>query len=653
MTDLRPGDLLDGRRAVTAAQALRPFSEATLLEAADVHTAATLGRLAGGADDEVLLAVALAVRAVRLGHVYVDLATVAATASPDDEEAAVDVASLPWPGAEAWPAAVAASPLTAEGVAGPADRPLRLLGSRLYLDRYWRHERDVADDLQRRAGAAQPVVDLAVLASGLARLFGRQPEGADEDLQRLAAATAVLRRFTVVAGGPGTGKTTTVARILALLHEQAAALDSPPPRVALAAPTGKAAARLAEAVHAEAGGLEADHDVRRAVLASSATTMHRLLGWQPGNRSRFRHDRSNPLGHSVVIVDESSMVSLSLMARLLAAVRPTARLVLVGDPRQLASVEAGAVLGDIVGPSASGLCLSPTARTALQQSVGRPVVAADPGPGATVADGIVVLRRVHRFGPGVAAVAEAIDRGDEDGVVDSLRAGPPEVTWIEAAPDLDLARAPELDQVRRSVIESAEAVLTAARAGDGPAALRALRSVQVLCAHRRGAGGAAAWRIEIERWLRSAVPGYGGVPGTSSSARWFPGRPLLVTENDHALGVFNGDTGVVVEIGGRLRAVFDRRGHLLEVTPTRLGAVESLSAMTIHKAQGSQFGSVVVVLPSPTSRILTRELLYTAVTRAQTTLTLVATETSVRAAVTRPIARASGLREALWPPAAG
>jgi len=664
VTDVRPArpvaarvaslDPFDGRRAATGPEVLRAFSDATVLEAADVHTATTLGHLAGGADDEVLLAVALAVRAVRLGHVYVDLASVAATASPDDEEAEVDLDGLAWPDPVRWPAVVAASPLTAEGAFGSADRPLRLLGSRVYLDRYWRHERDVADDLRQRATTEQPTVDLAALASGLDRLLPHQPREVDDGLQRLAAATVVLRRLSVVAGGPGTGKTTTVARILALLHEQAAALGEPPPRVALTAPTGKAAARLAEAVHAEAGALDADPAVRRAVLASAATTLHRLLGWQPGSRSRFRHDRSNPLGHNVVIVDESSMVPLSLMARLLAAVRPTARLVLVGDPRQLASVEAGAVLGDIVGPAAAGLRLSPAARAALERSTGDPVVAADPGPGAAVADGIVVLRRVHRFGPAVAAVAEAIDTGDADAVVAGLRAAPPQVTWIEAAPDLDLGRAPELAEVRRAVVEAATTVVAAASAGDGAAALAALRSVQVLCAHRRGPGGAVAWRVEIERWLRSAIPGYGGGPVATRSGPWFPGRPLLVTENDHALGVFNGDTGVVVDTGaGRLRAVFDRRGQLLEVPPTRLGAVESLSAMTIHKAQGSQFGSVVVVLPSPTSRILTRELLYTAVTRAQTTLTLVAAEASVRAAVTRPIARASGLGEALWPSAPG
>ncbi|MFP5372216.1 MAG: ATP-binding domain-containing protein, partial [Actinomycetes bacterium] len=191
--------------------------------------------------------------------------------------------------------------------------------------------------------------------------------------------------------------------------------------------------------------------------------------------------------------------------------------------------------------------------------------------------------------------------------------------------------------------------VTAARAGDGAAALAALRSVQVLCAHRRGAGGAAAWRVEIERWVRGAIPANGSSALAAASGPWSAGRALLVTENDHALGVFNGDTGVVVDTGGgRLRAVFDRRGQLLEVPPARLGAVESLSAITIHKAQGSQFGSVIVVLPGPTSRILTRELLYTAVTRAQTTLTLVAAEASVRAAVTRPVARASGLGEALW-----
>jgi exodeoxyribonuclease V alpha subunit len=388
--------------------------------------------------------------------------------------------------------------------------------------------------------------------------------------------------------------------------------------VALAAPTGKAAARLSEAVHAEAATLDLSPGVRAAILATPASTLHRLLGFQPGTRSRFRHDAANQLGHSVVIVDESSMVSLSMMASLLVAVRATARLVLVGDPRQLASVEAGAVLGDIVGRSAP------------------------PGPPPTVVGaGVVVLRRVHRYGAGIAAVAEAIDAGDPAALLGTLRSARADVTWIDAGPGLDPSRAAELADVRRTVVQAAVAVVAAAREGDGAAALAHLRAVQVLCAHRRGPAGASRWRIDIERWLRAAIPGYGGGP-------WFAGRPLLVTENDYGLGVFNGDTGVVVDEGdGRLRAVFDRRGEVLSVRPTRLASVDSLYAMTIHKAQGSQFDAVVVVLPDTRSRALTRELLYTAVTRARTSLTLVASEAALTTAVTRPIARASGLGDAL------
>ncbi|MBL8774639.1 MAG: exodeoxyribonuclease V subunit alpha [Acidimicrobiales bacterium] len=627
------GDPFDGRRPTVGAGLLRALGDATVLAAADVRTALTLVRLAdtdGTATDpdgHVALAAALAVRAVRLGHVHADLATAATTVAPDDEEVDVAlVAALPWPEPEAWVAAVAAHPLTAVGADGPADRPLRLIGTCLYLDRYWRHERAITADLLARVGGPPPAVDAAALADGLDRLFPPDPPSTStpasssetgepanpDDDQRRAATTAVERRFSVVAGGPGTGKTTTVARILALLHEQAAASGAPPPRVALAAPTGKAAARLTEAVHAEAAGLDTDDTVKAALRATTASTLHRLLGWRPGSRSRFRHDAANQLPHNVVIVDESSMVGLSMMAKLLDAVRPTARLVLVGDPRQLASVEAGAVLGDIV---------------------------ASPLPGS------IVLRRVHRFGGSIATVARAIESGDGDAVVDALRhPGAEDVTWLEIDDDADPTTAPALTAVRAAVVDTARAVVAAAEAGDAAGALEALRAVQVLCAHRRGPAGAARWRSEIERWLRSTIPGYGAGP-------WYPGRPLMVTENDYALGVFNGDSGVVIDAGdGLLRAVFERRGEPLVVRPTRLASVESLYAITIHKSQGSQFGHVVVRLPDPGSPVLTRELLYTAVTRAQQRLTVLGTEAAVRAAVARPVARASGLTAALTPP---
>jgi len=360
-------DRWDSRLAVGASGLLREFNDAGVLTAADAHVAMRLERLGkgDGFGEAVSLAVALAVRAPRLGHVCVDLATVRTTAS-SDLDTPIDLHQLPWPDPSGW-----IESLDASGLVGP-DRPLQLDGSRLYLDRFWSEECQVAADLLERAEVAADDVEGSVLAAGLRRLFT-----ADEvpDLPRLAAATSVLRRFSVIAGGPGTGKTTTVARVLALLDEQAAAAGRRPPLVALAAPTGKAAARLEEAVHHEGGVLDVAAAVRDRLLRHRGVTIHRLLGWNPGNRTRFRHHRLNRLAHDVVVVDETSMVSLSLMARLVEAVRSDARLILVGDPEQLASVEAGAVLGDLVGPAVRGLRMDSGARSALAGVVGQDVPA--------------------------------------------------------------------------------------------------------------------------------------------------------------------------------------------------------------------------------------------------------------------------------------
>ncbi len=606
-------DPYDVRVARSATGLLRAFNDVGALTAADVHVARRLGRLGAETDEAVLLAVAFAVRGPRLGHVCVDLAEVRASVTVEGD-VAVDLQALAWPEPGSWVAAVASSGLVSDA----GDRPLRLDGTRLYLDRYWREEQQVATDLRARAAQVVASVREETLATGLGRLFAPAVDvEVDDQLQRTAAATAVRRHLAVVAGGPGTGKTTTVARILALLHEQAEAGGAPPPLVALAAPTGKAAARLEEAVHQEAAGLDVSEAVRARLLASSASTLHRLLGWKPGHRARFRHDRTNRLPHEVVIVDETSMVSLTLMARLLEAVRPTARLVLVGDPEQLASVEAGAVLGDIVGP-ASAPGITP---------------ASDGG----IGESIVVLRRVHRFGGAIATLAEAVQAGDADEVVGVLRSGAADVTWLEGA---------GLDDLRVSVVAAGRRLHAAALAGDGRAALEALGEFRLLCAHRRGDHGVTRWTAEVEGWLADAIPGFG------TGGPWYPGRPLLFTENDYGLQLFNGDTGVVIadEAHDRVRAVFERRGRLVELSPHRLGRVETVHAMTVHKAQGSQFGEVALVLPDETSPILTRELLYTAATRARRRLVVVGSEAAVRSAVERPIARASGLRELLWGP---
>ncbi|HEX8157435.1 MAG TPA: exodeoxyribonuclease V subunit alpha [Solirubrobacteraceae bacterium] len=638
-TLLAEPDPFDVRRARRAPGLLREFNDAGVLAAADVHVALRLAGLCGEDDESVLLAAALAVRAPRLGHVYVDLATIRDTAAVETDEP-VDLSRLRWPANGPWAQRLAASALMTVGEADDASlrRPFRLVGTWVYLDRYWREERQVAADLLALGDQRADGVRAEILSQGLARLFG----GQTESRQCLAAASAVLRRLSVVAGGPGTGKTTTVARIVALLAEQAAAVVSATPLVALAAPTGKAAARLEEAVHEEARELRVSDSIRAHLLALHACTLHRLLGWRPASHSRFRHHRGQRLPHDVVIVDETSMVSLSLMARLIEAIRPDARLILVGDPGQLASIEAGAVLGDIVGPASEQLVLGSEARRHLAAATGHDVAAHEPPPPATIGDGIVVLDRVHRFGAGIARLADAIRRGDADSVLDVLVDAPDGVSWIPV--DVaDGSAQDDLAPVRLHATAAARAVTGAARAGAAKEAIDALGSFRLLCAHRRGPEGVATWTARIEGWLA------GEIDDSAPDGRWYVGRPLLVTENDYELRLYNGDTGVVVQTRpDRVVAAFERQGEVVELSPSRLSAVDTMHAMTIHKSQGSQFQTAAVLLPAPTSPILTRELLYTAATRARELLILAGSEETIRAAVARPVARASGLRWRLW-----
>ena len=584
-----PGDPFDVRNAVGATGLLRAFNDAEVLAAADVHVAVRLGRLAGETDEEVLLAVALAVRGLRGGSVCVDLADVSR----------IDP-SVDWPAPAQWVEKVRASPLVGPG------RPLRWDLELLYLDRYWRQEDQVRADLVAREQQLPPSVDDERLDAALDRLFGT-----DSD-QRLAAEVAARRWTTVLGGGPGTGKTTTVAGLLAVLHEQ----HGPGLRIALAAPTGKAAARLQEAVHAATARFSAADQAL--IGQTTASTLHRLLGSRPGDGTRFRHDRDNRLPHDVVVIDETSMLSLTMMARLLEAVRPDARLVLVGDPDQLASVEAGAVLADLV----AGL----TTRS-LPQLPGSPPAAAWAGSSAAARSGVVVLGRTWRFGGAIAELAAAVRAGDADEALAVLGRGDDALALEEAGPAL-----------RDDVVRAATAIRLAAQQGDGWSALAHLNNHRVLCAHRSGPFGVDAWSRTIERWLAE-------VPGDPREGEWYVGRPLLVTANDYALGLYNGDTGVVVRQGdGTVRAVFQRGSGLVDFAPSRFSDVQTVHAMTVHRSQGSQFQRVTVVLPPPDSPLSTREMLYTALTRAELHVRLVGTAEDLRAAVDRPAARASGLR---------
>ncbi|MCY4727977.1 exodeoxyribonuclease V subunit alpha [Nocardioides sp. STR2] len=582
MTDLfEPVDATDARLALGATGLLGAFNAAGVLTSADVHVASALGRLGRESDERVLLAVALAVRAVRGGSVCVDLATVA------------DPPDLPWPEAEEWSVAVAASTLVATGM-------VRWDNDLLYLDRYHEQETQVVDDLLSRA-ATTPDHDPALMRASLERVVtamqaaavaaGRPRPSYDEQVAACLAAAG--QWTTVLTGGPGTGKTTAVASLLVGL------LDQHPDglRIALAAPTGKAAARLQQAVHQEAEAFEEADRVRLAGV--TASTLHRLLRPDPGNSTRFRHHRGNRLPHDVVVVDESSMVSLTQMARLLEAVRPDARLVLVGDPHQLSSVEAGAVLSDVVR-GFHGRADSPVA----------------------------ALRSTHRFGPEIRALAEALRTGDADGAMAVLSAGHDEVEWVD---DADPA-----PRIRTTALDAALAVRDAAERGDVAGALAALDRHRLICAHRDGPFGVRHWNRRIEHWLTA-------VTGDPLHERAYVGRPLLVTANDHQLGVYNGDSGVVVLTPAGPRAVIAASDGPRDLATSRLGDVETMHAMTIHKSQGSQADVVTVLLPDEDSRLLSRELFYTAVTRARSQVRVVGSEAAIRAAIGRRAQRASGL----------
>jgi exodeoxyribonuclease V alpha subunit len=611
MSSLRERDPNDVRLAALAPQPLRSFNDAGVLSSADVQVARTLTTLAGVQEPDVLLAAALAARAPRLGHVLVDIATIADTVAVDTEEP-VELAELDWPNPNEWVQALAASPLVTD-----APHPMRLEGTRLYLDRYWREEREVAARL--RALAAAPAAgdgDDPELLADIEQLYAK----AEDERSREAILSALTRRLTIIAGGPGTGKTRSIASIVTLLAKHGRAWGQRPPLIALAAPTGKAAARLGEvlAERAETPGL--DPDVCDALALTSARTLHRLLGSRADSRGRFRHDRRNRLPHDVVIVDETSMVSLTLMARLLEALGDEARLVLVGDPDQLSSIEAGAVLGDVAA------------------------AAPDDGSqdrGSVLVDSVFALEHTYRFGEGIATLADAVRRGDADGAITALGACKGDVIWI--AEDAHAIRGdPALDPVREAASAAGRAVIAAARDGDAPTALHALGEFRLLCAHRRGPYGVSSWMASVEMWLAHEISAAGG------PTRDYPGRPLLITANDYDLNLFNGDSGVVV-LGenGRLAATFEQHRGVTRVRPSQLSAVETVYAMTVHKSQGSQFATAAVVLPPASSRILTRELLYTALTRARNRLLVVGTEDTIRAAVDRPAARASGLRDRL------
>ena len=580
----------------------------------DDALARTLRRLDPSTGDEVAAAAALASLAVHAGHAAFD---------PGNPSQLVP-GDLRWPEPGDWQRAIAASRwVSLPGVLdeeASADTPLVLEGGLIYLRRYREYERRLAGRLRALAAAAPESPDAAAIAPVLEALF---PPGASDPLQALAARSALDRALLLVTGGPGTGKTTTITRLLVLLVAAAALAGREPPRIALAAPTGRAAERMAGSLREALERLRGLPGVDPAwlqALPAGASTIHRLLGTRSGS-TRFRHDASNPLRHDVVVIDEASMVDLPLMCKLAEAVPGQARLVLLGDPDQLPSVEAGDVLAAIC--SASG-------------DLGRDITTTDrdsaSAPASPLLGHRVHLQRGYRQAESLdlAPLSQAIRSGDAAAVLALLRDGGLEgIGFQEDSTDpLACDGGALLEHWRRL-----------AGVADPAQALAMVDQVRLLVALRHGPQGTQALNARIAERLAGPRP-----------PAHFHGQLLLVTRNSYRHGLFNGDVGVCMDDGnGRLVAWFpgSRTDAPRPFQPGALPAHESAFAMTVHKAQGSEFDEVWLQLPAVDNRVLSRELLYTAVTRARRRLYLAGSAGVLDGALQRHVVRVSGLASRL------
>ena len=604
----------------------------------DVHFADFVDRLGGHLVPDLALAAALVSRAAAAGHVCLDLK---ALDRVELLEARKGRPAVNCPAAEDWMKRLRASPV----VGCPGDQRPLILDSfgRLYLYRYWSYEQELIDAINRRT-VGDPLPegrDPAALRKTFERLFPDDGLSDGIDWQKIAALAVLLKRFCVITGGPGTGKTHTVAKILALLVEQA---DGAPIDIMLAAPTGKASAKLGESLKSARGSLNCSPAVQDR-LPIEARTIHRMLQPVIGT-SDFRYNAANRIPADVVIVDEASMVDLALLSKLVAALADRARLVLIGDKDQLASVEAGAVLGDICDRGRPHRFSQSFSRTAEQATGISPSLCGgkDEEKGG-LRDSIVNLVRSYRFEEksGIGALSQAVNLGSGDAVLDLLKTGHCDgVHWKPVASSHELYRQlPEhiLDGYRDSF------------AVEEPRhALERFSRFRVLCAVNKGFYGVATINRLAEQVLRRS-----NLIATESGRtdRWYAGRPVLVTANDYRLGLFNGDIGLAVAAADageeKLVVCFeDAGGDMRRIPIHRLPALETVFAMTVHKSQGSEFDQVHLILPDTDVPVLTRELIYTAVTRARSRVTIWGQERILAAAISRRIVRRSGLRDALW-----
>lgn len=590
-----------------------------------------------------------------------------------------------------WHTVLSDSRLVSDGSEDSPATPLVLNRNRVYLYRYWQFEHEVANFLKHRqpepvdteqvriildrlfqrdyslllrtfqaqASEAElitsaikwldivrpdeldwntitPLIRAAHCAADLKALDTLIPESHCLNWQKVAAALAASQSFSVISGGPGTGKTTTVTRLLAMLVELGLhkSDDRRAPVIRLVAPTGKAAARLTESIGGALEKLNCSDDVR-SNIPSEAGTIHRLLGVIPNNND-FRHNRDNPLHLDILVVDEASMVDLPMMNRLLAALPEYARVILLGDRDQLASVEAGSVLGDIC--AAAGHRYSARQQQILQQLTGYHLPEELPGSDANIHDCFCLLQKSYRFdaASGIGQLAYAINKGKPEATRAVWEAGFKDIRHHQLNDSgyqsmLQLC----VDQYRPYL----KAIAEGKPAKD---ILSTFNQFRLLCALREGPYGVEGLNLEI----RAALARHRLI---ERETLWYPGRPVLITRNDHGLGLYNGDIGITIPgDDGRLRVVFQLPDNTLkELLPSRLPDHETVFAMTIHKSQGSEFSHTAMILPDKINPVLTRELVYTGITRARSEFDIYTTEGVFNQAIVRATHRSSGLKERL------
>ncbi len=503
---------------------------------------------------------------------------------------------------------------------------------RLYLYRYWQYEKILADNILSRNSNEVDDFDEALLKEGIKNLF---PDSSNkENQQRIAAVSSILQKFCVISGGPGTGKTTTVVKIIVLLIEQALK-NGYKPSIALAAPTGKAAARLKESVKQMRVFLNCPDEVKT-IIPDEAYTIHRLLGPLVGS-PYFRYDKNNQLNYDIVIIDESSMADLALITKLFTAVPLSSRIIILGDKDQLASVEAGAVLGDICDTGNMHGCSVNFIKKIEKILQSTDIVQKKEPP---IADAIVKLNMSFRFDEdsGIGNLSKAVKEGKADDAMRILNNDDyKDISLFNIDPDQFL---PDIfDSYITSYYELylKETTITGA--------FGFFSNFSILCALRQGPGGVNNVNLIIEKKLKER-----GLINTSS--KWYNGRPIMINRNDYNLKLFNGDIGIIYpdnETDNKPKFFYQTpEGSFRKILPIKLPEHETVYAMTVHKSQGSEFDHVLLVLPDRPGPVLSRELLYTAITRARKKVDIVGSEEILRLMIDKPSERKSGLRDALW-----